>query len=475
MGVAVHRRGLSAAARRGGAGRAVLRHRGRRDAAARPRGAARGAPLARPPPWARLRGRPRTARSAAARRPNRARSPRSSSRGPCHVPLDATSLEVYADQQRRHDADRAPGPDAAADRRRVGRDAGRRRDEPGRGCRGGPTSTARCCTSCSASGTRAAASRGGWPSWRTRCRRAFGRRVRPDLPADVVKAFAQAGIKVQSTRALGARGARPSGGEAAARVQEAVPDLDRARLVLAPGLGAGRPVPARVPARAARSPGAGTTNGGGALQIPKVIRRAVVADPGWRLVVADADQMEPRVLAAISRDPGLMEVAGRDERPLPGRSPTGPSPATAPRPSSPARRDVRPDLRRRPQEPGRAAPPLPARPWRTWTTRRGRARRAGWCGPGWAAPARRRPGAGRRRGGGHPAGRARDAGARPGRRASARPGYASAERPRPGPLHPQLRRPGQRRRLGAAAAGRAAAAPLRGHARPSWSSSSTTR
>jgi DNA polymerase-1 len=54
------------------------------------------------------------------------------------------------------------------------------------------------------------------------------------------------------------------------------------------------------------------TNGGGALQIPKVIRRAVVADPGWRLVVADADQMEPRVLAAISRDPGLMEVAGRE-------------------------------------------------------------------------------------------------------------------------------------------------------------------
>ncbi len=54
------------------------------------------------------------------------------------------------------------------------------------------------------------------------------------------------------------------------------------------------------------------TNGGGALQIPKVIRRAAVADPGWRLVVADADQMEPRVLAAISRDPGLMEVAGRE-------------------------------------------------------------------------------------------------------------------------------------------------------------------
>ncbi len=43
-----------------------------------------------------------------------------------------------------------------------------------------------------------------------------------------------------------------------------------------------------------------------------MIRRAAVADPGWRLVVADADQMEPRVLAAISRDPALMEVAGRE-------------------------------------------------------------------------------------------------------------------------------------------------------------------
>ncbi|MGY2063067.1 DNA polymerase, partial [Nocardia gipuzkoensis] len=50
-----------------------------------------------------------------------------------------------------------------------------------------------------------------------------------------------------------------------------------------------------------------------ALQIPKVIRRAVRADPGWRLVVADAAQMEPRVLAAISRDPGLMQVAGRSD------------------------------------------------------------------------------------------------------------------------------------------------------------------
>lgn len=44
-----------------------------------------------------------------------------------------------------------------------------------------------------------------------------------------------------------------------------------------------------------------------------MIRRAVVADPGWRLVVADADQLEPRILAAVSGDRALMEVASRPD------------------------------------------------------------------------------------------------------------------------------------------------------------------
>ncbi|MGW3647953.1 bifunctional 3'-5' exonuclease/DNA polymerase [Streptomyces sp. NPDC000878] len=140
---------------------------------------------------------------------------------------------------------------------------------------------------------------------------AFGRRVRPDLPADVVKAFAQAGIKVRSTR----RWEIESLDHAAVKplveykklyriwvahgwswLQDWVRDGRFRPEFLAGGTVTGRWV----------------TNGGGGLQIPKVIRRAVVADPGWRLVVADADQMEPRVLAAISRDPGLMEVAGRE-------------------------------------------------------------------------------------------------------------------------------------------------------------------
>ncbi|MFE1923947.1 bifunctional 3'-5' exonuclease/DNA polymerase [Streptomyces asoensis] len=140
---------------------------------------------------------------------------------------------------------------------------------------------------------------------------AFGRRVRPDLPADVVKAFAQAGIRVRSTRrweieSLDHPAVKPLieykklyriwVAHGWSWLQDWVRDGRFRPEFLAHGTVTGRWV----------------TNGGGALQIPKVIRRAVVADPGWRLVVADADQMEPRVLAAISRDPGLMEVAGRE-------------------------------------------------------------------------------------------------------------------------------------------------------------------
>lgn len=44
------------------------------------------------------------------------------------------------------------------------------------------------------------------------------------------------------------------------------------------------------------------SDGGGALQLPKQVRSAVIPDPGWKLVVADASQLEPRVLAAMSGD-----------------------------------------------------------------------------------------------------------------------------------------------------------------------------
>lgn len=53
--------------------------------------------------------------------------------------------------------------------------------------------------------------------------------------------------------------------------------------------------------------------GGGALQLPRLVRRAVIADPGRVFVVADAAQLEPRVLAAISRDPVLQGVSQQND------------------------------------------------------------------------------------------------------------------------------------------------------------------
>ncbi|MGI5470072.1 bifunctional 3'-5' exonuclease/DNA polymerase [Streptomyces sp. CA-132043] len=141
--------------------------------------------------------------------------------------------------------------------------------------------------------------------------RAFGEgvRVRPDLPADIIRAFGQAGIKLTSTRKWALL---------ALDHPAVAPILEYKRLYrvhtahgwswLQQWVHEGRFRPEYLPGGTVS--GRWATNGGGALQIPKVIRRAVVADPGWRLVVADADQMEPRVLAAVSRDPGLMEVAG---------------------------------------------------------------------------------------------------------------------------------------------------------------------
>jgi DNA polymerase-1 len=54
------------------------------------------------------------------------------------------------------------------------------------------------------------------------------------------------------------------------------------------------------------------SRGGGALQIPRQVRGAVHADPGHKLVVADASQLEPRVLAALAQDSTMAEAA-RDQ------------------------------------------------------------------------------------------------------------------------------------------------------------------
>ena len=51
------------------------------------------------------------------------------------------------------------------------------------------------------------------------------------------------------------------------------------------------------------------SRGGGALQIPRQIRGAVHADPGHKLIVADASQLEPRVLVALAQDSRMAEAA----------------------------------------------------------------------------------------------------------------------------------------------------------------------
>ncbi len=51
------------------------------------------------------------------------------------------------------------------------------------------------------------------------------------------------------------------------------------------------------------------SSGGGALQLPRLLRPVIRADRGWTLVSADVAQLEPRVLAAMSGD-RAMAAAG---------------------------------------------------------------------------------------------------------------------------------------------------------------------
>ena len=70
----------------------------------------------------------------------------------------------------------------------------------------------------------------------------------------------------------------------------------------------GRYHPVYVPGGVAT--GRWASSGGGALQLPRALRPALRADPGWMLVSADVAQLEPRVLAAMAGDTA-MAAAGR--------------------------------------------------------------------------------------------------------------------------------------------------------------------
>ena len=134
------------------------------------------------------------------------------------------------------------------------------------------------------------------------------RPVNPDSPAQLLRALAASGIPVRSTRSAELR-----------QIDHPVIALlleykDLARLYAANGwswldswVSDGRFRPEYVVGGVVS--GRWASRGGGALQIPKLLRRAVVADPGWTLVVADAAQLEPRILAALAGDRAFAQAA----------------------------------------------------------------------------------------------------------------------------------------------------------------------
>ena len=137
---------------------------------------------------------------------------------------------------------------------------------------------------------------------------ALGRPVNPDSPAQVLPAFARVGVQLRSTRSYELREVEHPAAALLLRYKEL------SRIHAAHGwawreawVRGGRFRPEYVVGGVVS--GRWATRGGGALQIPRQLRGAVVADPGHRLVVADAGQLEPRVLAAMSGDPGLARAA----------------------------------------------------------------------------------------------------------------------------------------------------------------------
>jgi DNA polymerase-1 len=136
--------------------------------------------------------------------------------------------------------------------------------------------------------------------------------LNPDSPVELARALQSAGIEVDSTRAHELRHVQHP-------VVEPLLEYKRlARLHQANGwhwldtwIAGGRFRPDYIVSGVVT--GRWATRNSGAMQLPKQIRSAVVADPGWKLVVADAAQLEPRVLAGLAHDRAMAEAGrGRD-------------------------------------------------------------------------------------------------------------------------------------------------------------------
>ena len=134
------------------------------------------------------------------------------------------------------------------------------------------------------------------------------RPVNLDSPAQLLRTLAASGIRVQSTRSAELRKVdHPA-------IALLLEYKEHARMHTANGwswletwVRSGRFRPEYVVGGVVS--GRWASRGGGALQIPKLLRQAVVADPGWTLVVADAAQLEPRILAALAGDQEFARAA----------------------------------------------------------------------------------------------------------------------------------------------------------------------
>ncbi|MFD0258583.1 bifunctional 3'-5' exonuclease/DNA polymerase [Kitasatospora indigofera] len=139
-----------------------------------------------------------------------------------------------------------------------------------------------------------------------------GRPFNPDSHTQVLRAFADQGVHLGSTRSWELRGIDHPAAALLIRYKEL------SRIHAAHGWAwqdawarGGRFRPEYVVGGVVS--GRWASRGGGALQIPRILRGAVVADPGWLLVVADAAQLEPRVLAALSQDTGMARSAAEGD------------------------------------------------------------------------------------------------------------------------------------------------------------------
>jgi DNA polymerase I len=143
----------------------------------------------------------------------------------------------------------------------------------------------------------------------TQVRSAFGTPgLNPDSRPELLAALRRAGLDVADTRASTLRALEHPGIAPLLHYKQA------AHLFQTNGwawidqwVRDGRFRPSYQPAGSAT--GRWSSNGGGALSFPAQVRPAAVADDGWVLVVADVAQLEPRVLAGLSRDRELARAA----------------------------------------------------------------------------------------------------------------------------------------------------------------------